>query len=69
MREGNDFLIRRKRLTLFSKRNATFLKFEKVKVKKVQANKIIKTIGQGHWPRGTRENGQINVAFLLEKSV
>ncbi len=32
-------------------------------------NKMIKTLCKGHWPRGTKENGQINVAFLLEKSV
>ncbi len=32
-------------------------------------NKIIKTLCQGQWPRGTWENVQIKVAFLFEKSV
>ena len=32
-------------------------------------NKIIKTLCQGQSPGGTRGNGQIKVAFLLEKSV
>ncbi len=30
-------------------------------------NKIIKTLCQGQSPRGTRGNGQIKVAFLLEE--
>ena len=34
-----------------------------------QFNKFIKTLCQGHWPRGTRRNGQNKVAFLLEKGV
>ncbi len=33
------------------------------------SNKISKTLCPGQWPRGTRENGQIKVAFLLEMSV
>ena len=76
--------------TLFSKRNATFLKepffWRRVyasqpgvihhvdnahgdNLPKTLFNKIIKTLCQGQWPRGSRKNGQINVAFLLEKGV
>ncbi len=32
-------------------------------------NNIVKTLCQGQWPRCTRENGHIKVAFLYEKSV
>ncbi len=32
-------------------------------------NKILKILCQGQWRRGTRKNGQFNVAFLLEKGV
>ena len=31
--------------------------------------KIFKMLCQGQWPRGTRENGQIKLTLLLEKSV
>ena len=34
---------------------------------KLELQNHIKTLCQGQRPRGTRKNGQINVAFLLEK--
>ena len=57
---------------LFSKRNTTFFKLpffwrECIPVK--LGLYIIKTLCQGQWPRGTRENWQFKVMFLLKKSV
>ncbi len=36
---------------------------------KLRIGKIFKTLCQGQWPRGTKENEQIKLMFLLEKSV
>ena len=57
---------------LFSKRNffeAAFLLEKSVCQWICSYKKIIKTLCQGQWPRGTGENGTIKVAFLSEKSV
>ena len=54
-------------ITLFSKRNATFLKMPFF-WRRVYARSV-KTLWQGQWPRGTRKNGQINVAYTTKSII